>query len=681
MSKPESLELSAEDLMPSWVSDIGLDKAPIPPSARENDRDGDRQSRSGKGRGGQGSNRSGAYGKDDRRQGGRGRGDSRGRDRGGRNAHREDRQPQRAEDIVPEVEFIVEPTPEAVTALAKQIRSINRAYAVADIAKTVLAGADRYRVIYRVKSERNTERNKKQGAPGERPSRGTQPKPFHLVRCKTDGSVWLSREEAIAHVLNTPELIKEFYEVEEVTTEAPKGNFAVIAVCGMSGAILGPPNHHEYQQNIARIHRERFGSMPLEKFKSRIKMSRDEETIEQWKQEMSTARHYRVRTEKPRVAHGEGVEPKDGAEKQVAKKEIAENEMDGGELNEGTAPSDGDPPAVSGAGVGPVADSVSDEPIVESPDDSTEATSTDGAGGGAEPEEQQLEGQAGLDDGEPSETSGEDTGSVEEAAPAEADDGGEAEEQAQANAGQSSNDTAGSEPAITSMGELTRHFREHFAKRIFKEVGEVRLPGTASAREMSPALHERMVAEINWQKRGFPLPMVRVLCRRFEQQGLKFFKRGEKTLFVSAARPRSLAEGTVLSDRLLLMLNYINEHPGTLAGELIKHFLGGNGPGIADEGKTPESQAESSKVELGLLADLRWLLAEGYLIEFPSSELLPATAVSVDKRKRRPSKRPKKKRLPEKKVPTTGAPSSETGKPSTAPAPEAPVSVPTKPEG
>lgn len=671
MSKPESLELSAEDLMPSWVSDIGLAKVPPPPTDHGNDRDGERRGRGGNDRGGQGFKRADAYRNDDRRQGGRGKGDHHGRDRGGRNGHREDgrrddRQPQRAEDIVPEVEFIAEPTPEAITALAKQIRLSNRAYAVADIAKMVLAGADRYRVTFRTKSQRK----KKPSTPEEAPPSDAQPKPFQLVCCKTDGSVWLSREEAIAHVLNSPDLIKEFYQVEEVATGAPKGNFAVVAVCGMSGTVLGPPNHHEYQQNIARVHRERFGNMPLEKFKSRIKMSRDEETIEQWKQERSTAWHYRVRTEKPRVAHGDS----------AAQMDVEDNGGDGGNLNEGVSPSDENQQVEPEAGEDLVADPAVEEAATETLSDSPEEKSPDEAGDGSALEEQQTRGQAEDDDGEESEPSGGEAGSVEDAAATEAGDAAETEGQARGSGDGTSDDPSGSEPAITSMVELTRHFREHFAKRIFKEVNEVRLPGTASAKVMSTALHQRMEAEINWQKRGFPLPMVRVLCRKFEHQGLKFFKRGQKTLYVSASRPRALAEDTVLTDRLLLMLNFINEHPGTLAGKLVKHLLGDKTPELGDQGNTPEPQAEPSKAELGLLADLRWLLTEGYLIEFPSSELLPGTAVSVDKRKRHPSKRPKKKRSPTKKAPLTGASTSAKGKPPGGPAPEAPVPVQAKPE-
>jgi hypothetical protein len=211
-----------------------------------------------------------------------------------------------------------------------------------------------------------------------------------------------------------------------------------------------------------------------------------------------------------------------------------------------------------------------------------------------------------------------------------------------------------SEPVITSMTELTRHFREHFARRIFKEVNEARLPGTVTKKQLSSSLTERMNAEINWQKRSFPLPMVRTLCRNFENQGLKFFKRGAKALFVSASRPRALANDTVLTDRLVQMLNHIKDKPGTLAADLISHLNGESAPkknAASAAGKeAPKVPVEPSKDELAMLADLRWLLAEGYLIEFPSSELLHGTAVSVDKRKRRPAKRSKKKSVPAKKA-------------------------------
>ncbi len=644
MSKPESLELSAEDLMPSWVSDIGSAKVSPPSPGRAKGHDEDRRGRGGKGHDRQDSRRPDASGHSGWQQGGRGKGGGRGQDRG-RYGRREDRRPRRAEDILPEIEFVAEPTPEAITALTKRIRTINRAYPVADIAKMVLAGEDRYRVTFRVKSGQR----QKQGAARAESSPKPQSKSLRLVRCKIDGSLWLSREEAVSHVLNTADLIKEFYEVEEVVVDAPKGNFAVIAVCGMSGALLGPPNHHEYQQNIARVHRERFGNMPLEKFKSRIEMSRDEETIEQWKQEMSTAKHYRVRSGSPDVAGGENAGQKDKAGKELDGAVVPETEQ------------------------APVADSIPGDPAGEEPP-------ADSAGD-LDSEERQAGQQPGDADGGASEPGNEgegaaaSAGSPQEPAPDEAGDDGEGVERAR----ETGDGASTGEAAITSGEQLARHFRQHFAKKIFREVNEARLPGTASPGEMSPALYERMQAEINWQRRGFPLPMVRVLCRRFEQQGLKFFKRGEKTLYVSAARPRALAKDTVLSDHLLQMLTYINEHPGTLVEGLVKHLLGDDRAEPVAKGGVPESPAEPSKAELALLADLRWLLAEGYLIEFPNSELLPGTAVSVDKRRRRPPKRAKKKRTPGKKEPAAGVPPSAKGAPPLPATGEPPAGAQAKP--
>ena len=43
-----------------------------------------------------------------------------------------------------------------------------------------------------------------------------------LCTIPADGSVWLSREEAVTHFLHS-EGLKEFYRVEEIELEEPKG--------------------------------------------------------------------------------------------------------------------------------------------------------------------------------------------------------------------------------------------------------------------------------------------------------------------------------------------------------------------------------------------------------------------------------------------------------------------------
>lgn len=104
-----------------------------------------------------------------------------------------------------------------------------------------------------------------------------------LCTIPADGSVWLSREEAVAHFLHS-EGIKEFYRVENIELEEPKGVFNSIAVCGMTGEILGPTSHHSYQTSLHRIHRERFSDMRFEDYKRRVRTENTPEIIEKWKE-------------------------------------------------------------------------------------------------------------------------------------------------------------------------------------------------------------------------------------------------------------------------------------------------------------------------------------------------------------------------------------------------------------
>ena len=88
--------------------------------------------------------------------------------------------------------------------------------------------------------------------------RGTLP----LFLCALDDSLWLSEDEAVAHVLEKH--FATFYQTERTPTDPPKGTYTFVAQCGMSGAILGPPNYHDYQNQLRKLHAERYSRMPFE---------------------------------------------------------------------------------------------------------------------------------------------------------------------------------------------------------------------------------------------------------------------------------------------------------------------------------------------------------------------------------------------------------------------------------
>ncbi|HLX68713.1 MAG TPA: hypothetical protein VKV04_03710 [Verrucomicrobiae bacterium] len=204
-----------------------------------------------------------------RREGERGRAQGQGRrdfDRGQPRERRETPPP------LPEVNVALTPDEKGVESLARQIRMTARAYPLFDIARLILQKPERYSVAFSVK--KNAE------------GKIIQP----LFLCALDDTLWVSEDEAVAHVLNKH--FATFYQAERTATEPPKGKYTFVAQCGMSGVILGPPNYHDYQNQLRKLHAERFSRMPFEMFKSRVKIVSDEAVVKKWIEERSWKTEY-----------------------------------------------------------------------------------------------------------------------------------------------------------------------------------------------------------------------------------------------------------------------------------------------------------------------------------------------------------------------------------------------------
>ncbi len=219
----------------------------------------------------------GGFGGGGERRGGPPRGGSKfgGGDRKGgfRGGDRRDDRRERPEPPAPLPEVTVAFIPEerGVEQLAKQIRMTGRAYPLFQIAQLILQKAERYSVQL-------TARKKADGT--------TQP----LLVCALDDSPWTSEDEAVAHVLKNH--FATFYQAERTATEPPKGVYTFVAQCGMSGVILGPPNYHDYQNQLRKLHAEKFGRMPFDMFKARVKIVKDEVVVKKWIEEQSFKTEY-----------------------------------------------------------------------------------------------------------------------------------------------------------------------------------------------------------------------------------------------------------------------------------------------------------------------------------------------------------------------------------------------------
>lgn len=567
------LEFSARDLMPDWAQESKGDTSRT--SSRRFDRDdddkkrGDRKGGRGRGgkdfgdrrgsdrrgsdrRGGGGDRRGGNFRGGDRRggggpggeRGGRGNFDRRGGDRrgGGGRGRGDDRSGGgrgRFEDRerLPEgIKAELQPSAEAVAGLVKHIKETCRCFPISDIAKMVVRERERYNVKFSASDKKK------------------------MYQCEADKSLWLTKEEALSHILNSP-AVEKYYQIEEVDVGAPSGNFAQVAVCGMSGTILGPPNHHEYQRNVAKLHQERFSNMSLERFKSRIRMENEEEVIEKWKEQVSKKRHFKVRTE----------------EEAPAKEEVAATE-------EAVTQED------------PVASEESETPTEESSAAPIEESSTEEV----EAEEPPTE-----------EEAADPESSAEEAVDETAEEQPSPEPTPQLEA----EDVA----VLKSPEELAQHFRTTFAQEAIAEVNQAVVPGNISGRDLSAGLLGHLKQEGEKLRRSFPLPMIQALCREFEKHGLRFFKRGKKALHVSGVRPKALSATASLTDQVQAIVDHVLEKPGTkvvdLLDALVEEFS-------KPEKSAPTEEIPLPDAAKAVLKDLRWLTSEGYVLEFPDSKLM-----------------------------------------------------------
>jgi hypothetical protein len=196
------------------------------------------------------------------------------------------------------------PDPRAVENLARQIKASGKAFAVFEVAKLFLAAPDRYLLNFHFKKPKprlpkaGDKGGEQKPAPPARPL--PEPKFTQLIQCTIDGALFFTREEAVRHCRENG-VLESLFTAETVEVEAPKGSFTQVGVCGFSGAVFGPPNHHSYQVAIAKLHREKFANMPLDRYKSRIKIEKDEAKVKEWQDAQGKQVHYTP----TRVAEGE----------------------------------------------------------------------------------------------------------------------------------------------------------------------------------------------------------------------------------------------------------------------------------------------------------------------------------------------------------------------------------------
>src|ERR1035437_2890329 len=282
MSTVSDLDLDLDNLFqPAWTQaktegnrfEKFTGHGGVKPERRFNDKPGARPGGPRREGGGGGERRGGPprggskFGGGDRKGGGF-RGDDR----------RDDRREQRPAPSapLPEINVTFIPDEKGVEQLARQIRITGRAYPLFQIAQLILQKAERYSVQLGVKKKTD----------------GTVAQ--QLFVCALDDSPWVAEDEGVEHVLKNH--FGTFYQAVRTATEPPKGVYTFVAQCGLSGVILGPPNYHDYQNQLRKLHTEKFSRMPFDLFKARVNIVKDEAVVKKWIEKQSFTTKYNCLT-------------------------------------------------------------------------------------------------------------------------------------------------------------------------------------------------------------------------------------------------------------------------------------------------------------------------------------------------------------------------------------------------
>jgi hypothetical protein len=162
---------------------------------------------------------------------------------------------------------------------------------------------------------------------------------------------------------------------------------------------------------------------------------------------------------------------------------------------------------------------------------------------------------------------------------------------------------------FSSAAETERHFRAQYFPELIRSVTDLTIGGNSS-RSLADRTLNRAIEQAWVRETRSPSNIMQELASRFRQNGLHIFRHRRGMLFVSPIRIRAFVhEQTGVSP----LVNAILEAVSTAAGINRKQLfetLTGNG---ASEDAEPRRMA--------LASDLRWLISEGYLIEFNDGSL------------------------------------------------------------
>jgi len=162
---------------------------------------------------------------------------------------------------------------------------------------------------------------------------------------------------------------------------------------------------------------------------------------------------------------------------------------------------------------------------------------------------------------------------------------------------------------FSSAAETERHFRSHYFPALIRNVDDVTVGGAAS-RSLPDRILNRVIEQAWVRETRSPSNIMQELASRLRQNGLHIFRHRRGMLFVSPIRVRAFVhEHTGVSPLVNAILEAVSATAGINRKQLFET--------LTDNGASEDAEPR----RLALASDLRWLINEGYVIEFNDGSL------------------------------------------------------------
>ena len=162
---------------------------------------------------------------------------------------------------------------------------------------------------------------------------------------------------------------------------------------------------------------------------------------------------------------------------------------------------------------------------------------------------------------------------------------------------------------FSSAVEAERHFRSHYLPGLIRSIEEATIGG-AMSRRLPHTMLNRAIEEAWAGETRSPSNMMQELASQFRQNGLHVFRHRRGMLSVSPIRARAFVhEQAGVSPSVNAILEALSGKAAISRKQLFEKLIG--------DSASEDADARS----LALASDLRWLINEGYVIEFNDGSL------------------------------------------------------------